>query len=382
MRIRKCAARLLGSAYSAAAAPAQGPDAPLPFDLPLPAPPPPPPPCSAAPESLVGVGFPGPAAAAAEPCELSRSPWDLLAELTLSDPQVEDELVDKYFVHVVTRASWLFTASMPSSSATKSKKTSGWDSAQPRREPVKKAQKNLATSKELEMGKKESEAKKKPKVKKEEGAEPRPRVWKCKKNDGKRWHCHRTVSRPNALCDYHFYRKRANGNPEMDSAAAVPGASPAAAAAATKSAASSKPRKKKSGHDFGGSEGFYYYAGFGPFRSKRQCRTSMHDSVPPKQEEESPEEDVAPATQADKGDDTNRRPAAAHDDVSSCDDMGGIAGVDEESSDDDFLGVASGCNVNGNGEPRANNDGDSKKPNPWKKRWRKPVKARSLKSLM
>jgi len=86
MRIRKSASRLLGSAYSASAAPPVG--AAPPFDL---LPPPPPAahlaPCTAT-ESCGGTGFSGPSASSAEPCELSRSPWDLIAELSLSDPQV------------------------------------------------------------------------------------------------------------------------------------------------------------------------------------------------------------------------------------------------------------------------------------------------------
>jgi hypothetical protein len=86
MRIRKSASRLLGSTYPLTAAPA--PDAAHPFE------PPPPPmpfmahPC-AAPESLAGSSISIPTATATgETCELSRSPWDLIAELTLSDPQV------------------------------------------------------------------------------------------------------------------------------------------------------------------------------------------------------------------------------------------------------------------------------------------------------
>jgi len=65
------------------------------------------------------------------------------------------------------------------------------------------------------------------------------------------------------------------------------------------------------------------------------------------------------------------RDAAPHNDVSTCDDdIAGIAGVDEDSSDDDYDGIGI-----------AGSSGGGKRKTPWK-RWRKPVKARSLKSLM
>jgi hypothetical protein len=91
MRIRKSAARLLGSAYSATAAPAPGAAAPSEHLL-TPQPPPPPPPhlasCSAPLESCAWGGYSSHATASGESCELSRSPWDLIAELSLSDPKV------------------------------------------------------------------------------------------------------------------------------------------------------------------------------------------------------------------------------------------------------------------------------------------------------
>ncbi|KAL6643171.1 hypothetical protein ACP70R_021352 [Stipagrostis hirtigluma subsp. patula] len=390
MRIRRCASRLLGSAYSAASAapPAcpAAPDAAPPFEL-LPASPPPPPPllapCSA-PESRGGGGFP---TASGEPCELSRSPWDLIAELSLSDPQVEDELVDRYFVNVACRASWLFAASMPATSVkqelTAAAAVAGGFSKQRQHQVPKKTPKKVAMNKE--KTKKEGDVKKKPKVKEEEVEEVSAQVWKCKKNDGKRWHCHRTVSGPDTLCDYHFYQKRTYWNPEFASSVEeAEAAAPAAPqAAASKPSTSSKPRrKKKPGSDVAATEGFYYYAGFGPFRTKRHCRGSgTNDSVPPvkQEEEEEQPEDPSPMNQAQaEADNTNR--SAAHNDESGCDvDTAGIAGLDEGSSDDDGFGAYG--HSNGKGNDRATN-GDSRRSNPWKKRWRKPVKARSLKSLM
>jgi len=301
--------------------------------------------------------------------------------------------VDKYFVHVTTRSSWLFSASMPAAASAKKKKNlqaaAGGDSTKLRRDTVKKP---AAMSKE-----KEGEANKKAKVKKEEGQNAgAARVWLCKKNDGKRWHCNRPVSQPDTLCEYHFVQKRSYLNPDfeppsvakLEEAAPVP--VPVPAAASNKSSTRNKPRKKKPGSDLSATEGFYYYAGFGPFRSKRQCRSGggMNGPVPAKQEEEdhAKDDDASRSQQQaevdEAHDDTNQTATAARGDASSCeDDTAGIAGVDEGSSDDDFDGLGvSGHGMNGNCDPKASN-GDGKRKIPWKW-WRKPVKARSLKSLM
>ncbi|PVH31793.1 hypothetical protein PAHAL_9G234400 [Panicum hallii] len=387
MRIRKSAARLLGSAYSAPAAAAPG--APAPPELLATPPPPQPHPaaCSPPPESRGWGGYPDHATASGEACELSRSPWDLIAELSLSDPQEEDDLVDRYFVHVTTRASWLFSASMPVSNA-KKVAAAARERAKRRRDAARKALKKAAASKEKD--KKDAEAWSKAKVKKEEGEQVQAaRVWKCKKNDGKRWHCHRTVSQPNTLCNYHFVQKRSYLNPDYEFPGAVEPeeAAPVPAAAASKPPSSnSKPRRKKPTSDFNATEGFYYYAGFGPFRSKRHCRSGgTNEPVPVKQEEEEeqvPEHASPPAAdQARTAEDANQA-AAPQNDVSTCDDdIAGIAGVDEDTSDDDYDGIGiAGSSVDGGGDAQASNGGGKRKT-PWK-RWRKPVKARSLKSLM
>jgi hypothetical protein len=305
---------------------------------------------------------------------------------------VEDDIVDKYFVHVTTRSSWLFSATMPAASSAKKKKklqaAAGGDSTKLRRDTVKKP----AMSKE-----KEGEANKKAKVKKEEGQDQdgAARVWMCKKNDGRRWHCNRPVSQPDTLCEYHFVQKRSYLNPDFESpsvvkleeAAPLPVPVPVPAAASKSCTRSNKkPRKKKPGSDLSATEGFYYYAGFGPFRSKRQCRSGGTNMKWPQDEEDDAKDDASPSEQQaevdDGHDDTNQTVAAARGDASSCeDDTAGIAGVDEGSSDDDFDGLGiSGHGMNGNGDSKASN-GDGKRKIPWK-RWRKPVKARSLKSLM
>jgi hypothetical protein len=79
MRIRKNASRILGSSYSVRTAPVL--DAAHPLEPPTPA-------QFMAPESLAGSSISVPATASVETCELSRNPWDLLTDLSISDPQV------------------------------------------------------------------------------------------------------------------------------------------------------------------------------------------------------------------------------------------------------------------------------------------------------
>ncbi|KAF0898817.1 hypothetical protein E2562_011889 [Oryza meyeriana var. granulata] len=395
MRIRKCASRLLGSSYSAAAAPPVTAPGFEQLALTTTPPPPPPLPYPGARESGVGVACFAAATASGELCELSRSPWDLIGELDISDPQEED-VVEKYFVHVASRANWLFPTTMPAAVKAKGLSAAGQFSTKPPKKFPKKTIKKPAMVKKKEAAvKEEDEPTKKVKAKKEEGdsdsapavaAAAGGQIWTCKKNDGKRWHCQRRVSQPNSLCDYHSdQKKRAYYNPlyesPTDESAPAPDP-PSAPPASSKPSTSSKARKKKVA-DAG--EGFYYYTGFGPFRTKRHCRSShMQEPTPVEHgdEEEQPQ-DAAPSVGKSRSDDdaTDHQPlgivVASRDDLSSSDDddIAGIAGGDEESSDDARI-------CNGNGRLRASINGDAKKKTQARKRWRKPVKARSLKSLM
>ncbi|KAM3279767.1 hypothetical protein ACQJBY_046874 [Aegilops geniculata] len=388
MRIRRSASRLLGSAASGSCT-----------EPPRFQPPPPPAP---APARKSGAGFVGPkTSSGGEPCcELSRSPWDLMAQLDLSDPQVEKLFVETCFMSVSWRGSWLFPASitMPAGSI---------------REEEDLAV-DMVDGVILKLHKAVEKMERKPKPNK--GFKVQKGVWCCQKNDGKRWSCQRPASKPNSYCPYHLDQK-----PPV----------------------SDKPRRKRPEIDLG--EGFYYYAGFGPGTKKR--RTSCSDGVPepilPAEslKEEAPSEmqldfsacQVQAANESDhqavlppsahmvdepgtarvagcdkessddgvpelpltakppkeeaqseiqlnfsagqeQADDSNHQEAAASvrvvDKPTGNDGTTGIAGWDEESSDDEALG----CNGE---QPRG-----IKRKGPFKKRWRKPVKARSLKSLM
>ncbi|KAI5020344.1 hypothetical protein ZWY2020_045232 [Hordeum vulgare] len=425
MRIRRSAARLLGSAYPAPAPPQS--------EHPLP-PPPVEQPCSS---RAGGGGFTagGASSAEAERCELSRSPWELMAQLDPSDPKVssapappslalhpllpssaprlcsalyglrapawfasfarfspparsgscmslgflrgfglacpEVELfMGRYFVSVACRTNWLFQASIDLAASIKGEEQDDWKEEHMAGDMVAevfaKRRHKVAKKKAAEKTVMENRGdekfvwglKKSTEIQSEDddfvaaGGE----LWLCKKNDGKRRFCRRPVSQPDSLCVYHSDPKYAP---------------PPASSAASKPSSSSKPRKRRR-VDAG--EGYLYYAGFGPSLGKRQrSSSSVLESVPAEQKEEAqlPEEHAAAPAQTD---DADNQAASAHVDEPRCDEMAGIAGGDEESSDD-----ALGCND----EPRVVGvKGNIKRKSPFKKRWRKPVKARSLKSLM
>uniref|UniRef100_A0A453MCM1 WRC domain-containing protein n=1 Tax=Aegilops tauschii subsp. strangulata TaxID=200361 RepID=A0A453MCM1_AEGTS len=386
MRIRRSASRLLGSAASASCT------EPPRFE--------PPPPPAPAPAHESGAGFLGPkTSSGGEPCcELSRSPWDLMAQLDLSDPQT-------CFISVSWRGSWLFPASitMPASSI--------------------KEEEDLAVDmvdgvilKLHKAAEKMESMKNQSRQKTYKGLNVKKGVWTCRKNDGKRWCCRRPVSQPNSYCSYQSDQK-----PPV----------------------SDKPRRKRPDIDLG--EGFYYYAGFGPGTKRRRTlssdnvlepplpaeplkeetpdkmqldfsagqvqaanesdhqvvlprsanivdepgtagmpacdKESSDDVVPefsvvakPPKEEPQPEMELNFSAGQAQADNTDHQEAAASarvvDKPTGNDGTTGIAGWDEERSDDEALG----CNDE---QPH-----DTKRKGPFKKRWRKPVKARSLKSLM
>ncbi|KAM0865165.1 hypothetical protein ACQ4PT_043461 [Festuca glaucescens] len=383
MRIRRSASRLLGSEYSSPAPPPF--ELPLPhphpFELPLPPPPPVLQPCSSSSAHARGGG--GLSASSAEPpCGHNRSPWDLMSQLDPSDPQELELFKDTYFVNVTYRTSWLFPASMPAACIKEEEEDMEEDQEEEdmsvdmveedNYEPWHKVAKKRTAKKTVMENKEEkknvSRPRKKAKVKTDEDEEDEMadggELWMCKKNDGKTWFCRRTVSQPDSYCLYHSDPKRALQQASL-------------------AASKSSKRRRKRALDVG--EGFYYYAGFGPSCSKRQCRSSssVMESPPAEEKEQAPAEEKEEAPPEEHTDLTTDQPqadvadhqvASARVDEPMCDDTVGIAGCDEESSDDAFAW---------NGEPRVVGvNGGIKRKSPFKKRWRKPVKARSLKSLM
>ncbi|XBI75164.1 hypothetical protein VPH35_068568 [Triticum aestivum] len=263
MRIRRSASRLLGGA-AAPFAPAPPPSDPPRFELPPP--PPSPPATDQTHESSAGLVAPEASSCGQPCCELSTSSWELMAELDLSDPEVE-ECFEKTYFRTTRRASWLFPSSISMPNGSIKEKTTA--------DMVNRSI-NIA-AKMMEGKKNESKSKTNKGIKVKKG------VRTCKKRDGK------------------------------------------------------KPQKKRPVVDMG--EVFYYYDGFGPScSSKRHCRSSGDNSV-----------------QKPRLNGSNANIVSCH----------------EKSSNDDALGC--------NGKQLRN---IMMMKSPFKKRWRKNVKARWLKSLM
>ncbi|CAM0877689.1 unnamed protein product [Alopecurus aequalis] len=328
MRIRRSASRLLGSAPA--------PELPR-FELP------PPPPDH---EPHAGfVAEAGTSSPALETCELNSSPWDLMAQLHPSDPQEEQLFLETYFAAVAWRTSWLFQPSMPASSI-KEEEEEEEDEADMAVDMVDGVIFELRVP-----ARKKNKIKPRTKKVKAEGSDAGggAPVWACKKNDGKRWFCRRPVSQPDSFCPYHADYKPPTGSSNQTSKRAA---------------------------DYAG-EGFYYYAGFGPSRSKRHRVSGSSDDTLPEPTPDGQKEEEAPVppevekhigstagqAQGDAANQQEEQPVQVEE--PRCEDnTAGIAGYDEESSDDhDFVG-------------------DIKTKSPLKKRWRKPVKSRSLNSLM
>ncbi|KAI5009281.1 hypothetical protein ZWY2020_011376 [Hordeum vulgare] len=306
MRIRRSASRLLGGAAVAIAiAPttAPAPSDPLRSEQ---SPSPPPATTDPAPESSGDLVAPE-ASSCGEPCcDLNQSPWDLMAELDLSDPEVEEHFEKTYFIGTTRRASWLFPSDIIMPNGSIKEKTT-----------VNMVDEVTHMDTKTLVGKKNER-----KPKRNKGLKIKKGVWTCKKRDDKKAH---------------------NKRPAVEMGNA-----------------------------------FYYYDGFGPSRStKRHCRSSGRSSVLEEPPIKQQKDEACPKTRfgfsAGQADDTDHvvpesirveepRLNGSNADILSC---------DQESSDNEVLGCYE----------KQLHDITMRK-SPFKKRWRKPVKARSLKSLM
>ncbi|XBI75192.1 hypothetical protein VPH35_068593 [Triticum aestivum] len=310
------------------------------------------------------------------------------------------------FRSVTWRSSWLFLPSMPAFGSIKEDQ----------------AQEDMSDEVELHIAaKKTAREKNERKLKKNKGVKLKKGVWTCRKNDGKGWFCRRLTREPNSYCSYHSDQK-------------------------LKPPGSEKPHRKRAPVNVGEEFYYYAGFGPGTKRCRTSSSDSVPEPPLPAEplKEEAPSEMQldfsAGQAQANKSDHQAVLPPSAHvadeptlndgtarirsdgdvpepplpaeppeeetlkeeappemqlnfsagqaqadgsdyqaalvsvsvvnkptrNNGTAC-----IAGWDEESSNDDMLGR--------NGEqPRD----ITKRKSPLKKRWRKPVKARSLKSLM
>ncbi|PNT75340.1 hypothetical protein BRADI_1g30475v3 [Brachypodium distachyon] len=257
------------------------------------------------------------------------------------------------------------------------------------------------------------------------------RVSMCKNNDGRRWFYRRTLSEPNLLCSYHADRKIAAAPPAPPPAvskttniskparkrnvdayegstsstleeippaveqqespptqlqqekSAPPKDNAAPTPAVSKPTKSSNPTRKRKVVESYGNEAYYYYNGFGPSRTERYFKgsSSTLEEIPPVvEQQESPPTELQQEKSKPPKDNASPTPYQAQVDDADinepvkCVEMDGIAGWDEEISDDAF---------GFDGEsPVVGVNGGIKRKIPVKNRSKKPVKVRFLKSLV
>ncbi|XP_078167628.1 putative membrane lipoprotein isoform X2 [Carex rostrata] len=113
----------------------------------------------------------------------------------------------------------------------------------------------------------------------------------CKKNDGKKWFCKRPAQLPHSLCEYHLSQSRSyyNTNKAKEASEFEVGCEP------------NKQKQKPRENGGSGASPYYYYNGFGPSSRKRKGGTSSngvgHDTMHVANEErlngsDAPEADV------------------------------------------------------------------------------------------
>ncbi|XP_042458509.1 uncharacterized protein LOC122042446 [Zingiber officinale] len=305
MRIRKCAARLLGTVCAAS------------FSSPTP--PPQHPRAADDAFSSDGCGI---------LCELNRAPWDDLMCLDLVaafDQDEEEEDGEGIMGNAVKAEAGEDTGILGNHLKNDADSTATVEREEARKEPKKKKKK-----------KKENEEK--------TGA-------RCKKSDGRGWHCKRLAQHPHSLCSYHLAQLRSYNASKVE-------------VSKENRAGRKKQADLLSGGTADDSNFYYYYSGFGPWRGKTRSSGSRSDHICVRgfalEDEDDKEED-----REDNG--IVYEVAAVT-----------IAGGDEEDSDVDNNG-GSGGNREDNTSRNASNRGNHKS---YKKRGRKRMKARSLKSLL
>ncbi|KAJ1701907.1 hypothetical protein LUZ63_001686 [Rhynchospora breviuscula] len=252
-------------------------------------------------------------------CELNQSPWDVYPNLHLFNNNFQG---------------WKPSAISKKEDAQEERKDTKEETKEVILENTGGILENSTNSIQLcekpaSSSSKKTDKKKKKKKKKEK--EMKDEIILCKKNDGKKWYCKRQAQSPHSLCEYHLSQSRSyyNNNKEKE---------------ACQFDVPCKPIKRKHKPRENGDSDlspFYYYNGFGPSsRKRRGCRKggigdkAMH---------------VADEVKLHGGN-------------------AAVADVDEE-DDEEVAGVLVSSS---NGE-------EKQVP---RKRGRKPVKCRSLKSLL
>ncbi|XP_074573641.1 uncharacterized protein LOC141830060 [Curcuma longa] len=342
MRIRKCAARLLGTVSASFSS----------SPSPLPRPP--------SQQSLESnVAFSPDAAAIL--CELNRSPWDDLMFLDLI-PAFDQEEEEEEDGEGITGNAVKAEAGEDRGITGNPFKNEAEATASVEREEARKKTGKMRNIKRKK--KKNKKTKKKENViavVKEEEEEEERTGGSCKKSDGRGWRCKRPAEHPHSLCSYHLAQLRSYN------------ASKVAAEASREGHAGTGRKKKTDVSDAAAtddSDFYYYYSGFGPWRGK--TRSGFRSS------------DISGARGFAL--DKNEHNSEDGEDNRIVYDVSAvtIAGEDEEEDSGDGVdnaeGGGGGADEGGSASRNTNNRGNYYKS--YRKRGRKRMKARSLKSLL
>ncbi|XP_008801335.2 uncharacterized protein LOC103715480 [Phoenix dactylifera] len=276
------------------------------------------------------------AAAAGILCQLNRSPWDLIPNHQNAVSQQEDADADP---------------------AADDDRGAAANRIKPERKPVEPPLIKSDVKIKAEAEEEEEKVRKKVKRKRVEKGSDSTAATKtgetatplCKKSDGKGWHCKRLAHLPHSLCHYHLTQLRSYANNSSYRKVADGGGD--------------RHRKKKATADAAGDGNnfyyyyYYYYSAFGPWRGKRRGSNYRSDNFG----------GGITGDVAEEGGRENSESVDGHD--------APATGDDEEDNEEEVDGK--GCC----GE-EDKSDEDEEERNCRKKRGRKPVKARSLKSLL
>ncbi|KAF9615310.1 hypothetical protein IFM89_022726 [Coptis chinensis] len=290
------------------------------------------PPCSLIPCSSSSSSAP-----ATHVCELSRSPWDVIA-FTSKSPwdEYQVKLEDKYMNYIGEEDSvYVFKSAQHC-----------WGD-----EVVLKRVKREEQDDDLEEEEEEEEKKKCSGLvdydSEEEEQEEEKRIGVCNKTDGKGWYCKKEAKEGNPLCEHHLIQlKSYNYSDYTHSRGKSSQVKPPVGATTTATIAANKRRNRGRVSSASPSE-FYYYSGFGPSWSKKRSKKGNEIKVKDVEME---------AVDSD----TNAEASSSS--------MVHVANYHDYDSDDDDQFEEDVCD---------DSDDDTVR----KKRVRKPIKERSLNSL-
>ncbi|XP_010255277.1 PREDICTED: uncharacterized protein LOC104596007 isoform X2 [Nelumbo nucifera] len=271
-------------------------------------------------------------------CELNRSPWDVMAFAPQSDLSYPDDYQAEGDDSVTGNGSGGESIGAAESLASLKVSWEEEEEEEPKFSSSTEVVVNAAEKRERKIGLKKG----------------REGFVSCNKTDGKGWQCRREAKEGHSLCEHHLMQLRSYHHSYSNSSSRK----------SDKSGAAGGVRRRNRGRISSSTNPleFYYYSGFGPLWGKRRGGGGGGDSTKRRNAEAGAATQTTSTPPSTSDIDQNRPVAAAVDDDYIINEID-IDMVDEDDDDD-------------------NDDGVGHEGEPGRKRVRKPVKARSLKSLL